>query len=254
MTRVMQRYDAAALRAMFAESGTLARLERKGFTDLEVEIDDGGRALPHTLLTGRKAGARHVLLDAILGEAVADPEVFARTGYAMPRPIELLVVHWLREEDPTAAFAADRPALPLQHHPGLGILRSAFRVVVRIARELGKDGVASCPKFFHDAVIFQHSRLFLFLAGEEQGRFEALVRDLRSLSLGEASLAILEGVVRAADGSIVQWNPGFLVYPLSPDVTGFLHAPAYTEEVARALAGHRFSIDRGQRPSGSIAL
>jgi hypothetical protein len=240
----MDRYDAALLRAMFAEAGTLALLERKGFDRLEVTVDGAGRALPHTLLTGHKHGARHVLLDAILGEAVVGPEVFARQGFAMERPIELLAVYWLCEEDPTAAFTPERPALPLQRHPGLGVLRSAFRVVVRIANELGKDGVASSPKFFHDAVIFFRSRLFLFLDGEEQGRFEALLRDLRPLPLGDASLAILLGCVRDAGGIAARWTPSFQVFPLRPELTAFLHSARYAELVERSSTVNRFTVDR----------
>ena len=242
----MNRYDAATLRAMFAKAGTLALLERKGFDDLDVMIDSTGRALPHILLLGSKDGIRHVLLDAILGEGCIGPEFFARRGLAIEQPVELLVVYWLREEDPTAAFAADRPALPLQHHPGLGVLRSAFRVAVQIASELGKDGVASCPKFFHDAVIFFRSRLFLFLDGEEQGRFEALRRDLQSLALGDASLAILAGCVRDAAGAAAPWNPSFQVCPLSPRLTDYLHGPGYAGLVERGLTANRFTLDRQQ--------
>lgn len=243
MDRVMNRYDASALRAMFAQAGTLAVLERKGFGDLEVAIDCAGRALPHVLLRGSKAGTSHVLLDAILGEAVIEPELFRRQGVAIERPITLAVVYWLREEDPTADFSPRRPALPLQRHPGLGVLRSAFRVVVRMASELGKDGVASMPKFFHDAVIFFRSRLFLFLDGEEQGRFEAMLRDLQPLGLGEASMAIVTGCVRDAAGKVVHWNPSFQVFPLSPELTASLHAPAYAQRVDDGLAASRFAID-----------
>ena len=49
--------ETGALRGMFAEAGTLAILERKGFRDLEVVIDCAGRALPHTLVIGSKGGA-----------------------------------------------------------------------------------------------------------------------------------------------------------------------------------------------------
>lgn len=239
----MHHYDAAALREMFAEAGTLALLERRGFDDLEVTVDCEGRALPHTFLSGRKHGARHVLLEAILGEAVVGPEVFARQGFAIERPIELLAIHWLCEQDPTAAFSAERPALPLQRHPGLGVLRSAFRVVVRIAKELGRDGVANSPKFFHDAVLFFRSRLFLFLDGEEQGRFEALLRDLQSLPLGDASLAILLGRVRDAGSVTARWTPSFQVFPLGPELTAYLHSPGYAALVERGFAANSFTID-----------
>jgi hypothetical protein len=206
-------------------------------------VDSAGRALPHALLFGHKAGTRFLLLDGCVGEATVRPAFFARRGYPMERPIELAVIHWVREEDPTAAFAANRPPLPLQQHPGLGVLRLVFRVIVRIAADIGKDGIASVPKFFHDAAIFFHSRLFLFLDGEEQGRFEALARDLNHLRLGDASLALIGGAVRDACARVVAWAPGYQVFPLSPLLTAYFHSPAYAARVASGVAGGRFKMD-----------
>jgi hypothetical protein len=251
--KILRCYDAPTLRALFTQAGTLALLERKGFRELEVVIDWAGRALPHVLLVGTKGGTRYVLLDAILGETTIEPAFFAHGATAISRPVDLAVVHWLREEDPTATFEAGRPALPLQHHPGLGILRSAFRAVVRIARELGKDGVASTPKFFHDAVIFYRSRLFLFLDGEEQGRFEALLRDTRPLGLGDASLALLSGGVRDHAGRIAAWTPSLQVFPLSSELTGYFNDPVYAARVASALDAHRFTIDHAALQATRLA-
>jgi len=243
--RVLGRYDGPTLRRLFDDAGILEVLRQKGFTDLEVVVDALGRALPHVLLQGSKHGERFLLLDGCIGEAVVRPAFFAQRGHSMPQPIDLAVVHWVREEDPTVSFAADRPALPLQDHPGLGILRRAFQVIARIAGELKMDGVASVPKFFHDAVIFYHSRLFLFLDGEEQGRFEALVRDLSTLDLRDASLAILTRLVRDDGGAVVNWVPGYQVFPLSSQLTAYFHAPEYAARVARAVAGWHFTVDLG---------
>jgi hypothetical protein len=241
--KVLDRYDATTLRRLFEEAGVVGALERKGFTDLEVVVEGAGRALPHALLFGHKAGAQLLLLDACVGEATVQPAFFARRDYLMERPIELAVVHWVREEDPTAAFATDRPPLPLQDHPGLGVLRLAFRVIVRIATDLGKDGVGSVPKFYHDAAIFLHSRLFLFLDGREQGRFEALARDLRHLRLGDASLAVLSGAVRDAHGLVAEWMPGYQVLPLSPSLTAYFHSGQYTARVSDGLSQWSFTVD-----------
>lgn len=243
MDLILSRYDAPAIHRLFAEGGIFRALERRGFSDLTVTIDVEGRALPHVLLLGRKGSERYLLLDACVGEAVVRPDFFRHCGYVVERPIELAVVHWVREEDPTAAFPADRPALPLQQHPGLGVLRLAFRVLIRMASELGRDGVVSVPKFFHDAVIFFHSRLFLFLDGEEQGRFEALVRDLRQLSLRDASVALATGGVRNQYGEVVAWAPGYLVFPLSAILTAYFHSPQYAAQVSAGCNRFRYGLD-----------
>lgn len=244
MKLVLDRYNAAAIHGRLADAGVLRVLEERGFTALRVAVETvAGAPVPHVRLYGRKGGVRHLLLDAILLQTSIPPEFFARRGYTMERPMNLLVVYWLQEEDPTAAFSPDRPALPLQRHPGLGVLRRAFTAVVGMARHLGKDGVASLPKFFHDAAIFFHSRLFLFLDPVEQGRFEALARDLGALPLGDASLAIVGGCVRDADERITRWQPGFLILPLSQAFAAYFHAPDYAAAAADAFAGARFRCD-----------
>lgn len=238
--RLLGHYGAATLRGLFAEAGVLRILEERGFTDLEVAIDGTGSTVSHALLFGSKDGQRYQLIDAIVVEARIPPAALTPGG-GLTHDLELAVIHWLRQEDPTRTFAVSRPALPLQRHPGLGILRRAFRVAVRMASELGKDGVGNLPKFFHDAVIFLHSRLFLFLDGEEQGRFEALVRDLHALPLGDASIALIGGCVRDAQGAVFQWRPGIQVFPISADLTAYFHAPEYAAAVARGRAAARFT-------------
>jgi hypothetical protein len=243
MTLVLARYDAAAIRARLAAAGVLDALAARGFAPVEVAIETVAGTVPHVRVYGTKSGARHLLLDAILLETVATPPATAFDEREPARPMRLLVVQWLREEDPTAAFSADRPPLPVQRHPGLGILRRAFTAVVAIARELGEDGVASVPKLFHDAAIFYRSRLFLFLDPREQGRFEALTRDLAGLPLGDASLAIIGGCVRDAGERVVRWEPGLLVLPLSPAFVAYFHGKQYTAGVERAAAGCTFRCD-----------
>lgn len=241
-TLVLGRYDAAAIRARLAEAGVLRAIEGRGFSPVEVAIETVAETVPHVRLYGTKGG-RHLLLDAILIETVIAPSSFAKRGYAVEAPMKLLVVYWLREEDPTAAFSPRRPALPLQRHPGLGILRRAFTALIAMARELGKDGIGSVPKLYHDAAIFYRSRLFLFLDPGEQGRFEALPRDLGGLALGDASLALIGCCVRDAANRVVRWQPGLLVLPLSPAFTAYFHTETYTAEAARAAAACTFRHD-----------
>ena len=236
MTRLFDRYDAAALQALFADAGVFDDLHAKGFRDCAVAVLGDGRGMPCVSLSARKDGRACLLLEARL-RRVAAP---APTGGA---PLDLLLVHWVREEDPTAAFTSTRPRLPLQRHPGLGILRRVFRVAVRIAGELGADGVASLPKFFHDAVIFHRSRLFLHLDGRDQGRFEALERDLAALPLRDATVAVAGWCVRDAEEQVVHWDPGYLVFPLSARLTAHFNSPAYADAVAAARAACRFRID-----------
>ncbi len=237
MSRLFGRYDAADLYRFFLEAGVLEALRAKGFEHGAVELAEAGLVLPHIRLSAEKDGRRHCLLDACLRRITVASTALGGEG------LDLVLVQWVREEDPTAQFASLRPRLPLQQHPGLGMLRRAFRVAVRIAADLGADGVASQPKFFHDAVIFHRSRLFLFLDGDEQGRFEALERDLAALPLSDASVAVAAWCARDAAEQVVHWQPGYQVFPLSPRLTAHFHHPAYATAVAAALTGSRYRVD-----------
>lgn len=241
MSLLFERYDAAGLEALFEKAGVLAALRKKGFEDVAVDV--ASSAVEHVLLSGRKEGSRHVLLDACLRRIRTLPAGL-EAGDGVPiAPLDLLVVHWVREEDPTASFSAERPALPLQEHPGLGILRRAFRVALAVGSDLGADAIANLPKFYHDALIFQRSRLFLFVDPAEQGRFEALSRDLDLLPLVRASIAVAGWCVHDHADRVLRWDPGYLVFPLSARLTEHFHSPRYTAGVDAARDAFRFHVD-----------
>ncbi len=240
---VLGRYGESDLLAMFGDAGVLEKIEKRGFRDPAIEIDASQGPLTHVRLFATKAGARLLLLDACLTEVRVAASKAEAAGCATETPLDLVVVYWLREQDPTAEFDADHHRLPLQEHPGLGVLRSAFRVALRMARELGKNGIAALPKYFHDAAIFYRSRLFLFLDPDEQGRFEALLRDLADLSLDDASVALAGSAVRDAGGRVVCWQPGFQVMPLSPELADRFHGAAYQQACAASFEAKRFTVD-----------
>jgi hypothetical protein len=239
---LLDRYDTEAVVELFRDAGVLAAVEAKGFERPRVALGEVDSPLVHVCLHAWKQGAEHLLFDGCLTEArlAVDAAGESHTGLG---GVSLVVVFWVREQDPTAAFSAQRPRLPLQDHPGLGLLKRVFHIGVRIGCELGKDGIAAYPKLPHDAVLFFRSRLFLFLRGAEQGRFEALWRDLGRLGLRDLSLAVSAGAVRDENGGTVAWAPGLQVHPLSERLLAHFHSEAYAREVGSARATARYSCD-----------
>lgn len=238
--KLLGRFDATAIDARFAEAGFYAALANRGFDGFHVELEQPSSGLPHLRLSAVKEGARWQLLDTCITEMVVERGFFAERGFPCDAPIELLTVYWLRQEDPTARFTGLRAALPLQRHPGLGVLRQGFEMVLGLARELGRDGVVCTPKFFHDAVIFYRSRLMVFLDPVQQGRFVALMRDLRPLPIGAASMLLIGGGVRDGKGEVTGWEGGLQVMPLSGRLCDYLNSSGYAAAVAREAAGSSF--------------
>lgn len=242
MSRVLGNYDAPALLALLQEHGVGRVLRSRGFLGPDLVVDDRAGALVNLRLYGSKGGIRHLLLEAALREGTAEltPLSGQTTG-----PVDLLVVQWVKEQDPTAHFTVSQPRLPLQDHPGLGVLRRVFRVALRLGRDLGRDGLASYPKYPHDAAIFYRSRLFLFADPAEQGRFTALLRDLADLSLRDISLAVIGGCVRCesrAKVSTIAWHPGLQIFPLSRRLADYFNSADYARQVEEA-ADVRYWVD-----------
>ncbi len=242
MERVFDRYTAEDLRAHFAATGLLRAVERRGYSSLDVLVRSTGMALPHVELHGTKAGKRSLLLESCLTEAAIERGESERRGLALPANIRLLVAYWLREQDPSRMFEPERPPLPLQEHPGLGVLPLAFQTLRRLAEDMQHDGIACMPKFFHDAYIFFHSRLFSFLDPLEQGRFQRMLADLHAVPVGDVSRAFLEGRVVDDTGRRIDWNPGLQVCPLRCVLTDYFNAPAYAARVDAGEAETGYAI------------
>lgn len=242
MSSVLGNYDAPALLALLQEYGVGRVLRARGFQGPDLAIDDRTGAIVTLRLYGWKRGVRHLLLEAALRAGSVD---LAPLDDGTGEPVDLLVVQWVKAQDPTAAFTAEHPRLPLQDHPGLGVLRHVFRVALRLGRDLGKDGVASYPKYPHDAAIFYRSRLFLFADPEEQGRFVALLRDLGDLSLRDVSLAVIGGCVRREESgevTVQSWHPGLQIFPLARRLADYFNSVEYASRV-EAAARARYRVD-----------
>jgi hypothetical protein len=127
---------------------------------------------------------------------------------------ELLAAEWLLLQNPEAIFPADRPPLPGQRHPGLGLLRETVAWWVLLCERLRLDGILFVPAHYYMAVLGR--RHLGFLRAADAAVFEAFVRAVDGLDLREASRAIEEGrIVDAASGRVVEWHAPTMVLPVS---------------------------------------
>ncbi len=230
------RLDPAALRHELEEAGILAGLAARGHRDvlLRASIETGEHRL--RILSG---DARTTLVDLRLAEASAllkEPGLF-RLGLEL---LSFLSMHWLSLQDPGAAFPPDRPRLPGQRYPGLGLSRRFYERLLLWAEEWGKDGLVNYPQYFHNAVFYR--RAFRFISPPREGRFQALARDLGALPVAEASAALEEGRVEEAGVGRAAWEPGEMVSPLTRGIRSYLDSPDYARAVEAAREQARFRV------------
>jgi len=234
--RYLGRFSLPALCAELDQAGLLPALRTRGYDpSVRVLVEEGEHRLLVTSATGGE-----ILVDLRMSEearSVTEPGLRS-SGLEV---LSVLVVGWLSLQDPRAVFTRERPRLPGQTHPGLGLGRQLYSRVLGWAAAWGKDGLINVPAFFHNAKFYAPP--FAFLSPREQGRFEALCRDLAGHPIAEASAALEAGrVLDVATGEPVTWSPGDMLAALSPPLRAYLATPEYARAVAAAREAHHFRL------------
>ena len=230
------RFDEAGLRRELEREGILGGLRARGYPDvlLRTSFESG----EHRLRI-RPRGGRTSLVDLRVLETtlVVSEEVVRRGGLEV---LSVLFNSWLSLQDPRARFTPERPRLPGQRFPGLGLARAFYSLLARWAREWGKDAVLATPEYFHNAVFY--SPAFRFLSPREQGRFLALRRDLQDLPVAEASAAVNAGRVNdLSRGEAFAWRPGPMAAAVGDELARTLDGGDYRRAAEMARAEARFA-------------
>ena len=230
------RLDRAALEAELEQAGVLAGLAARGYPQVVFRSEQ--QAGEHRL-TILPPGRRVCLLELRAAETtyLAHEALLRGQGIDV---LSLLSIRWLMLQDPGATFTAERPRLPGQRHPGLGLSKRIYEKLEAWARQWGKDGLLTFPEYYHNAVFY--SARFRFLSPEQQGAFEALRRDLGRVSLAEASRAVDRRQVRQLGVGALAWAPGEMVAATSTPLASYLDSAEYRRRARARCAAVEFRL------------
>lgn len=155
--------------------------------------------------------------------------------------LSLLRIEWLLLQNPRARFTPERPQLPGQAHPGLGVLQETVTLLVLVCDRLQLDGLLVVPSRYHVA---SHSRRALrFLNPEDEGLYRSLQKTFQGLTLAQASEALADGrVVDAATRKPFAWNPVPEVFPVSARFREMLETEEYAGKAAEAENRYAFAL------------
>lgn len=232
------RFDEAALLQELEQAGLLAGLRERGHADVAISTEYV--AGEHRMSVDDASGAAASLVDVRLSEAgtqAAEP-VLRSCGVPL---LSFLQIHWLQLQDPSRPFSDERPRLPGQRHPGLGLLRPLLERLMQWGAHAGKQALLTLPEYYHNAVFY--SARFKFLDPVRQGRFEALRRDTKLMQLSQASAVISQRrIVEEPWGAPLQWEPAEMIAPLDEPLRRCLESPEYVTAAARARDATRFRL------------
>ncbi|MBI5577416.1 MAG: hypothetical protein HY896_13780 [Deltaproteobacteria bacterium] len=235
------RYDEDSLRNRLARAGILDGLGRRGYPDPLIVLECEESADQRMSIFAGEASRERLLLEARfelcrfrLRKAVGPFEEGAT--------FRMMTIHWLSLSDPDRPFSPNRPRLPGQQRPGLGLMPQSLALLKVFARELSIDGVLDVPDHFHTALFY--SRAFRFLEPEREGRFLAIARDLKGVPLALASEAIETGcMIDVHTGEPLPWEPAEQVMPVRGGLRRYLRSDDYRSLRDEAFSASRIAID-----------
>lgn len=152
----------------------------------------------------------------------------------------MLFIEWLLMQDPGAEFPADRPPLPDQSHPGLGLFLFFGQMLRLMTVRLLCDGLMNHPAHYHNA--FLYGKVMHFVDPVDEGRFQALRRDLAHLDLAEATAAVDEGRVRDQHGEVLRWRGTAQAMPITSKLVAYFKSPSYLAATRRCRDGLSFTV------------
>jgi hypothetical protein len=241
-------YTEAVLLDICAEYGLSDALEGLGFTDLSLDIEVRDLFEHRLRVYARRhegapppPGRGQLLMELLIKEGFFSPKSPA-VAVPMDSDIRLLMILWLSLENPTLSFTDDRPRLPGQRHPGLGVLKYLDDIMRRFAGDLGAEGIVDVPEHYHGALMY--SPRFFFFSPRMQGTFEAMKRDIMSHGLAVASYAVaLDCVIDDATGRYLSWDPGEQILPVSRRLRDYFDSREYREVVEETRETRSFHVD-----------
>jgi acetoin utilization deacetylase AcuC-like enzyme len=226
--RLLGYYSPQGLELAFERAGLLDRLRIRGFEEPAMFLELGNPAGDTVRLYGDRH-KRELLMEARL-----------RIDRHTAPGVALLAIEWLLLQNPRVDFSAQRPQLPGQRHPGLGMLEDIMALLVLACDRLQLDGLLFVPAYFHTAAQGKNLR---FLKPDDEGVVRALRAALDGRPLAEASQAVAEGrVIDQRTGRSFEWTPRPMVLPVTPRLREMVEGEEYEKKAAETAAQQSFAV------------
>ncbi len=228
-------------RALLENHGIPERLQDLGFGPLHLEIHPLTSEGQTLRVYDQKIDPDRLLMEFRLRIGEMAPALKLATEVPLP-PLRMLRIEWLVLQNPRADFVPERPRLPDQRYPGLGIGAAVGAFLEELAQDHRCDGILSFPQHYHNAVIY--GRRYVFFHPSRQGTHEAMVSQLRDRTLADRSFAIDAGfLVDERRGKAIGWETSEMVRPLSRRMSEMVQSRFWRREVRRCQKANRWRID-----------
>ncbi len=201
--RFLDFYTKNGLKLALKRYGMVNLLRQKGFNEIDVKIGK------------REDGSDYLVVfePPFNKERFIAELVVRKTSFKDIFPV--LKVEWLCLQNIKGHFTKEKPRLPGQNYPGLGLGKEALQLIMLMGIRLKFHALLNNPEYFHNAYIY--SVAFYFENPEDFGRLKALERLMKKedMSLSEFAWAMEDGkIYKEGESKPYKWEPAIQILPL----------------------------------------
>ena len=162
---------------------------------------------------------------------------------ALDEIFPILKIEWLCLQNVKESFSNEKPQLPGQQYPGLGLGRDVLSAIILMALRLKYQAVTNVADHFHNAYIYSGS--FHFYKPEDAARFYDFCHFMKheKLSLSDVAWALEKGkVFLKGEVSPYQWEPTIQILPLRSSLAEKYSSSEYTDAIERDQGKLQFEV------------
>jgi hypothetical protein len=241
-TLFLRRFTPDDLREIMDEVGMIQHLKKKGFDDLLITISIDETAINYMKVYDKELNPDSLLMDLRLSESkfVPDKRFFDNADDVVT--YDMIVIEWLSAQNPRVNFSNDKPQLPGQDKPGLGILNFCFEMMFNVAKEIKKDGFLDVPDHMHGSIMY--SKKFSFFDPVQQAILKAVLRDLKEYSLSDISWGMItETIIDKYKKTPQKYDPAEQIFYVSNRLKNYYKSKTYRALYNKYYRRKRYYFD-----------
>jgi hypothetical protein len=237
-------YSKEGLDLVFDKYDVYHDLRKKGFAKPFLDLDTSDAFVHKLAIYDAKKSPDHLLMEVVLRRQLTPIDM----PFYSPlngQKYETLAIEWMCLQNPRKKFSKERPRLPGQAYPGLGLASKAVELLMITAWRLNLAGLLNTPQHYHNAVLY--SRIFYYIEPQYQAMLKAMQRDLKRFPLYMIAWAIEWGAVRHVDsGKILQWPAVKQMVPLNAKLKELFTSKGYRSFVREEAKNYHFELDENK--------
>jgi hypothetical protein len=234
-------YTKNEIKDALVSTGIWDKIRAQGFEKLLLEMDTKDPYHQRLCLYFDKVAQSNLLAQIILSTGTFIPRKDFLESIKIEK-MDMLIIEWLCLQNPLKKWTPDKPQLPGQDYPGLGVGRITVELIRRVALNLEKDGILNYPQYYHNAVMY--SEIFKFYNPEVYGKMLAIKELLKNFSFSDSAWIVYSGcIIDKIKRTKFVWKSEEMILPLSQTLQNYFSSPEYNRKVQEAISQSKFEVD-----------